>query len=80
MFSLSREVKQQCIEDIQTYFAIERGEEIGFLGAEGLYDLFLKQLAPHVYNEGVKDAQSLMISMFANIEDELYVLLKQPEK
>ncbi|MCA1031469.1 DUF2164 domain-containing protein [Bacillus timonensis] len=55
-FFLSKEVKEEMIRSIQNYFLQEKDEELGDLAATLMLDFFMKDLAPHFYNQGVSDA------------------------
>ena len=59
-FKLAKDVRAQMITDIQMYFNDERGEEIGNLSAELLLQFMIEKLGPAIYNQGIRDAHSLM--------------------
>lgn len=73
---LTREQKQQFIEDVQYYFETERGESIGSIAAEGFIDNMISLLGPAIYNQALGDARKLLMERVAAIEDELYALEK----
>ncbi|GGE39386.1 hypothetical protein GCM10011391_17720 [Pullulanibacillus camelliae] len=73
---LSKEVKEAIIEKLQSYFYSERGEELGLIGAENLYDFFIKEFAPYVYNEALLDARNVAERQMESLNEELYVLEK----
>ena len=73
---LSREQKEAAVQAVQHYFEMERGEEIGSLAAESLIEYMVEVLGPHLYNEAVKDARTVVAERMAAIEDELYALEK----
>ncbi|MBC8016368.1 MAG: DUF2164 domain-containing protein [Sporomusaceae bacterium] len=71
-FKLEKEVKEHIVLDIQKYFLDERDEEIGNLSAELLLQFMIEKIGPAIYNQGVRDAHSLVSK---NLED-LYGLEK----
>lgn len=71
-FKLTKELKEQVVLDIQKYFLDERDEEIGNLSAELLLQLMIEKVGPAIYNQGIRDAHSLVSK---KIED-LYGLEK----
>ena len=71
-FKLTKELKEQVVLDIQKYFLDERDEEIGNLSAELLLQFMIEKVGPAIYNQGIRDAHSLVSK---KIED-LYGLEK----
>ncbi|WP_172194299.1 DUF2164 domain-containing protein [Saccharibacillus qingshengii] len=69
-----KEDKDEIIADLQNFFYEERGEEIGSLAAEQLLDHMMKQFAPYIYNQAVRDAKTAVNEKMLQIEDELYAL------
>lgn len=55
--SLKREQKERATGELRSYFARERGEELGELAATLLLDFVVERLGPMFYNCGVADAQ-----------------------
>lgn len=75
-FTLPKENKEQVIENIMTYFYEEHGEEIGHLAAENFLLFAIREIGPHVYNQGVKDAKVVLEQKLMNIEEDLTSLEK----
>lgn len=71
---LPREHKEHIIEQVKQFFAEERSEELGDIGAEQLVDFMIKELGPHLYNRAVQDARKLFLERMAGLEDDLYAL------
>jgi uncharacterized protein (DUF2164 family) len=59
-FHLSKETKQEMIDQIKAYFQDERDEEIGDLGASIILDFIIEKLAPEFYNQGVLDSHAFL--------------------
>ncbi|WP_339160239.1 DUF2164 domain-containing protein [Paenibacillus sp. FSL W8-0186] len=75
---LPREQREQMISLIQEYFDVERGEQIGDLGADGMLDFFLKQIGPYVYNQALSDSRQLVNERMASLEEDIYALELRP--
>lgn len=71
---LPRERKEHIMEQVKQYFAEERAEELGDIGAEQLIDFMIKELGPLLYNQAVQDARKLLLERMAALEDDLYAL------
>lgn len=55
-----KEIKDEFIKEIQSYFLDERGEELGTLAAGFLADFIIEKMGPFFYNQGIKDASAFM--------------------
>lgn len=74
--NLSKEDKEQIIAQIQSYFELERGEELGLIGAEQFYHYFVKEIGPYIYNQGVRDAKKMVDQKLMNIDEDITSLEK----
>jgi len=75
-WKIPREEKERWIAEVQHYFETERGETIGSIAAEGLLDVLIATLGPHLYNQALADARRVVAERLAAVEDELYTLEK----
>lgn len=57
---LSKEERQSAIDEIISYFATERNEEIGVIAAGDLLDLFLRTTSGAIYNHALDDLRPLL--------------------
>ena len=57
---LTKERRDEMLDEIKNYFSKEREEEIGYLAAGLILDFILLKLAPEFYNQGVVDAHHYM--------------------
>jgi uncharacterized protein (DUF2164 family) len=57
---VTKEIKQELITEIQSYFLVEREEELGVLAAGLLVDFIIEKMGPLFYNQGIKDACAFM--------------------
>ncbi len=73
---ISRAQKQAIVRNVQAFFADERGEQIGDLGAEQFVDFMLNELKPYIYNEAIVDARKIVQEKWSQLEDELYEIEK----
>ncbi|MFC0329695.1 DUF2164 domain-containing protein [Paenibacillus sepulcri] len=71
---LPREEKEQIIEQLVNFYAEERSEELGSIGAEQIIDFMLREIAPYVYNRAIEDALKVVMEKSSSIEEELYAL------
>jgi uncharacterized protein (DUF2164 family) len=69
---LSPERRASLLRAIKEYFSAEFDELLSDFRADGLLDLFVRELGPPVYNQGVRDASSFMQEKLADIEGEVY--------
>lgn len=74
LIHFSLEKKRALIEKIQTYVYVESGEQIGEIAAENHLQFILVEIAPYIYNEGIKDAKKLIENRLGSIEEDLYSL------
>lgn len=70
------EQKKQILEAIHAYYLDERDEDIGILHQEGLYDLFMEEIAPIIYNKALDDAKYWLTCRLDDLETDYYELYK----
>jgi uncharacterized protein (DUF2164 family) len=68
---LSPERRAGLLRAIKEHFSAEFDEQLSDFRAEGLLDLFVRELGPPVYNQGVRDASSYMQQKLGDIEGEV---------
>ncbi|PEZ82432.1 hypothetical protein CN380_07590 [Bacillus sp. AFS017274] len=68
------EKRRKMIESIQEYVYQEQGKEIGEIAAENHLQFIFENIAPFIYNEGIKDAKKVIEDRLGNIEEDLYSL------
>lgn len=70
---IEKEQREAMIASLQSYFAHERDEELGHLAAELLLRHILREIAPDVYNAGIRDAARYITQRLDDIgEIEIY--------
>ncbi|WP_164821526.1 DUF2164 domain-containing protein [Paenibacillus koleovorans] len=77
VIKIPREQKQQMLAVLCDDFEQRFGEPLGSLAAEEWLDTIIRELSPHIYNQAIADAQSVLMDRMASLEDELYAL-RQP--
>lgn len=77
MIQLSDAQKKSIKEAIHTYYLDERGEDIGIIHQEGLFDLFMEELAPIIYNRALDDAKKWYSNRMNDLEADYYELYKE---
>ncbi|SFC86280.1 Uncharacterized conserved protein, DUF2164 family [Bacillus sp. OV322] len=68
------EKKKAMIRSIQEYVYQEQGEEIGEFAAENHLQFILREIAPFIYNEGIKDAKRIIEDRMNSLEEEIFSL------
>lgn len=76
---LDREQKEQLVSGLQRYCERELDWQLGQFEAEFLLDFVIKQIGPKIYNQGLEDAQVVLMRRFDDIRDDLYQL-EQPSQ
>ena len=69
--------RKDAVARLQTWLRQELDQDIGGLQAEILLDLIARDLGPHFYNRGLRDAQAVFNAKAEDIADALYGLERQ---
>ena len=69
---LSPERRAALLQAVRAHFEEHFDEPLSDFRAQGLVDLFLRELGPPVYNQGVRDAAGYVQQKLADIEGEVY--------
>jgi len=77
--AFTSEEKHILVHKIQNYFHNELSEEIGQFDAEFLLDFFSKEIGPYHYNQGLKDARTLIEENVQNLSQTFYEMEKPTE-
>jgi uncharacterized protein (DUF2164 family) len=70
---LSDERRTALVDTLRAHYRAEFDEELSPFRAEGLIDLFIAELGPPVYNQGVRDASAYVAGKLQDIEGEIFV-------
>jgi uncharacterized protein (DUF2164 family) len=69
---LSPERRSMLVDAIKRHFDAEFDEPLSDFRAEQLLDLFVAELGPPVYNQGVRDASSYIADKLIDIEGDVF--------
>jgi uncharacterized protein (DUF2164 family) len=69
---LSDDRRAHVLAQVKRHFAAEFDDPISDFRANGLLDLFLRELGPAVYNQGVRDACGYVQEKLADIDGEIH--------
>ncbi len=72
----SKKQLETITTEIQSYFEHELNQEIGQFDAEFLLDFFSEVVGKYYYNQGLQDAQAVIIKQLENISEVLYEIEK----
>ena len=73
---LSKETRDSLARALSAYLKDELDVEVTGFDAQFLLDFMIERLAPHVYNQGLADAQTLMRSKIELISEAISELEK----
>lgn len=76
MANFSREEKERLVRDLQAYCEGDLDIELGGFQAEFLLDFMVRQLAPHTYNQALKDVEALIWDRTERLNEEISALAK----
>lgn len=74
---LTDEERAKAIDEIVSFFAEERDENIGTIAAGEVLDFFLSRLAPPIYNTGIHDARAWFEHAISTMSVDYDMLLRQ---
>ena len=70
--TLTDDAKKQALSSIKRFCAAELDFDTSDIQAVGLYNYFLTEIGPAVYNKGVSDAQAYLRDRLADLEGVCY--------
>lgn len=69
---LSNARRASLVRSLRQYFDEHLDEPLSDFRADGLVDLFVRELGPAVYNQGVRDAHAFVLNKLSDLEGEVY--------
>jgi uncharacterized protein (DUF2164 family) len=66
--------KEQLIQKLQQYMSQELEVELGQFDADFLLDFISKEMGNHYYNQGLYDAQAVLVDRMDTLNDAIYQL------
>lgn len=76
MIKFERHLKASVVTKIQDYFEEELDLEIGQFEAEFLLDFFVGEIGPQFYNQGLRDAQTVLAARLDDLQEAIGELEK----
>lgn len=76
VIQLTNEQKIHLLDEIKTFYLDVRGDEICIIEQHQVFDLFMEQLAPVIYNKALDDAQRWYKTQQDNLESDYYLLYR----
>lgn len=76
MNTLSREEKNQMMEEIAYFFNEEFELDLGIIRHEAIFDFFQDNLGKYIYNRALDDAKKFYEKSASNMEADYYALYK----
>ena len=77
VIQLKDEQKKQLMEEIKAFYLDVRGDEIGMIEQQQIFDLFMEQLAPVVYNKALDDARRWYRNQQERMEEDYYLMYRE---
>lgn len=69
---LSEQRRASLVRSLKQYFAENFDEPLSDFRADGLLALFVAELGPAAYNQGVRDAQAYLQDKLTDLDGEVY--------
>ncbi len=74
--NLSSEEKRRLLDDIKFYFEEERGENIGIIASENVFEFFMDKLGKYIYNKALDDTRVWYEQRMSNLESDFFARYK----
>ena len=73
---LTDEQKRNMMKDIESFWLDEFDEKTGLIKQQAIFDFFMEQFAPSIYNRALDDAKTWCKRSVENMENDYYSLYK----
>ena len=73
---LTDEQKRNMMKDIESFWLDEFDEKTGLIKQQAIFDFFMEQFAPGIYNWALDDAKTWCKRSVENMENDYYSLYK----
>ena len=73
---LTDEQKRNMMKDIESFWLDEFDEKTGLIKQQAIFDFFMEQCAPGIYNRALDDAKAWCKRSVENMENDYYSLYK----
>lgn len=73
---LTEDQKRNMMKEIESFWLDEFDEKTGVIKQQAIFDFFMEQIAPAIYNRALDDAKAWCKQSIENMEDDYYSLYK----
>ena len=73
---LTEDQKRNMMKEIESFWLDEFDEKTGAIKQQAIFDFFMEQFAPVIYNRALDDAKAWCKQSMENMEDDFYSLYK----
>ena len=73
---LTEDQKRNMMKEIESFWLDEFDEKTGVIKQQAIFDFFVEQFAPVIYNRALDDAKAWCKQSMENMEDDYYSLYK----
>ena len=73
---LTDEQKRNMMKEIESFWFDEFDEKTGLIKQQAIFDFFMEQFAPGIYNRALDDAKTWCKRSVENMENDYYSLYK----
>jgi len=70
----SKETQRKCVDEVIARIDEIESSEVGVIAAQDIIDIVTENLAPAIYNAGVRDAKKCLGERFHDLEVDLDLL------
>lgn len=72
--AVNDEIQKKCIDEVIARIEEIEGDAVGVIAAQDIIDIVTENLAPEIYNLGVRDTKKLIQERFQDIEVDIDML------
>ena len=73
---LTEDQKRNMMKEIESFWLDEFDEKTGVIKQQAIFDFFMEQIAPVIYNRALDDAKAWCKQSMENMQDDYYSLYK----
>jgi len=73
---LTEDQKRNMMKEIESFWLDEFDEKTGLIKQQAVFDFFMEQFAPVIYNRALDDARAWCRQSMEKMEDDFYSLYK----
>lgn len=70
----NEELRRKCIDEVIARVDEIGDSPVGIIAAQDIIDIVTENLAPEIYNKGVRDAKKLMTDKLSSLESDIDLL------